>query len=134
LRELEEASGDVGVNVRFVVIGTPEEARLFAAQFGDASRCLADPGKRTYKAMGLEDFNLLRLFTDPDLRKRRSENKAAGFRQNWRATKLANGAQLPGAAVFDASGEIRWIHRGKHPGDLPPMSDMLERARAALAN
>jgi hypothetical protein len=133
LRELEPQFAAAGIAVRFVVIGTPEEAEAFASQFGEGSRCLADPKKETYKAMGLEDFNLLRLFSDPDLRKRRQENKASGFRQNWRATKFANAAQLPGAAVFDANGTIRWVYRGKHPGDLPPMTEMFEHARSALA-
>lgn len=134
MRELEPQFAEAGIAVRFVVIGTPAEAEAFASQFGDASRCLADPEKETYKAMGLEDYNLLRLFSDKDLRKRRQENKASGFKQNWGATKLANAAQLPGAAVFDASGTIRWVHRGKHPGDLPPMSEMFEHARSALAD
>jgi AhpC/TSA antioxidant enzyme len=132
LRELKPQFAAAGITVRFVVIGTPEEAKAFCAKFGDASLCLADPKKETYKAMGLEQYNLLRLFTDKDLGKRRLENKAAGFSQNWGATKLANAAQLPGAAVFDASGEIRWVYRGKHPGDLPPMVEMLESARSAL--
>lgn len=133
MRELEPQFAAAGIAVRFVVIGTPEEAESFGSQFGQGARCLADPKKETYKAMGLEDYNLLRLFSDKELGKRRQENKAAGFSQNWGATKLANAAQLPGAAVFDASGTIRWVHRGKHPGDLPPMSEMFEHARSALA-
>jgi hypothetical protein len=134
LRGLEKQFDDAGIAVRFVVIGTPEEATRFASRFGDASRCLCDPDKRTYKAMGLENFNLLRLFSDPALRKRHAENKAAGFKQNWRATKLSNGAQLPGAAVFDSGGIIRWIYRGKHPGDLPPMTAMLQSALTTLSS
>ena len=132
MRELEGEFEKAGINVRFVVIGTPDDAQTFCAQFGDASRCLADPSKATYKAMGLENYNLLKLFSDPDLRSRRQENRAAGFRQNWGATNLANVAQLPGAAVFDAQAKLRWLHRGKHPGDLPPMREMLAQARKGL--
>ncbi len=118
--------------MRFVVIGTPAEAATFCGKFGDPAWCIADPDKRTYKAMGFENFNLVRLFTDPDLKRRREENNAARFSQDWRNTKLKNGAQLPGAAVVDADGNVRWIHRGKHPGDLPPMREMLATAIAAL--
>jgi hypothetical protein len=82
--------------------------------------------------MGLERFNLLRLFSDPDLRARRAENREAGFRQNWRATKLKNAAQLPGAAFVDENGIVRWLHRGTHPGDLPSMQAMLDAAKAAV--
>ena len=118
--------------MRFVVIGTAEEAKSFASQFGDASRTVPDPRKESYLAMGLEDYNLLRLFTDKALLARRKENKAAGFRQNWGATKLGNSAQLPGAAAIDAKGIIRWLHRGTHPGDLPPMREMFEEAKRVL--
>jgi len=82
--------------------------------------------------MGLGDFNLLKLFTDPALKKRRNENNAAGFSQDWGATKLSDGAQLPGAAIVDGAGTIRWFYRGAHPGDLPPMAEMLDRAKAIL--
>lgn len=91
--------------------------------------CIGDVDKRTYRAMGLENFNLLKLFSDPALKRRRAENKAAGFSQNWQATKLQDAAQLPGAAIIDATGKICWLHRGAHPGDLPPMGEMLARAR-----
>jgi AhpC/TSA antioxidant enzyme len=120
-------------SVRFVTIGSQAKAEEFCGQHGMAAYCIGDVDKRTYAAMGLEGFNLLRLFTDPALKKRRAENKAAGFSQNWGATKLQDGAQLPGAAIVDASGIIRWVHRGAHPGDLPPVDEMLERARELLA-
>jgi hypothetical protein len=133
LRELESEFADAGIAVRFVAIGGPEETAAFCARFGDPSRCIGDPDKRSYKAMGLEDFNLLRLFSDPKLKKRRAENRAAGFRQDWKATKLKNAAQLPGAALVDAGGVVRWIYRGEHPGDLPSMSEMLQIAKERLA-
>ena len=117
------------MNVRFISIGSQEHVEAFCATQGAAPLCIGDEDKRTYRAMGLESYNLLRLFTDPALKKRRAENKAAGFSQNWGATKLTDGAQLPGAAIVDASGTIRWMFRGAHPGDLPPMHDMLERAQ-----
>lgn len=132
MRESEAAFESAGIAVRFMVIGTADEAREFCGRFGDPSRCLPDPEKISYRAMGFGDYNLFRLFTDKALIARRNENRAAGFKQDWGATKLRNGAQLPGAAVFDASGEIRWVHRGAHPGDLPPMRQMLEEARRAL--
>lgn len=126
MREVETEFENAGIAVRFVVIGTPEIAHEFCARFGEQSRCLADPEKRTYAAMGLEEYNLWRLPFDRALRVRRNENKTAGFRQNWRATRMENAAQLPGAAYFDRDGIVRWVHRGKHPGDLPPMREMLQ--------
>ena len=129
MRELEGEGRPLPLNVRFVVIGTPELAAEFCSRFGDAGRCVADPEKRSYAAIGLEDYALWKLPFDAALKKRRRENKAAGFSQNWRATRMENAAQLPGAAIFDRDGIARWLHRGTHPGDLPPMREMLEKAR-----
>lgn len=132
MRETAPLFKDAGINVRFVVIGTPELAQKFCARFGDPNRCIGDPDKASYKAMGLEDFNLLHLFTNSGLQIRRKANAAAGFRQNWRATRLKNAAQLPGAGVIDRDGFIRWLYRGTHPGDLPTMREMFEHARSNL--
>ncbi len=129
MRELEGEIKEAGVTVRFVVIGTPAEATRFCGPLVDPSYCLADPERRTYQAMGFGAFDLRQLFANHALRRRRGENRAAGFRQNWRATKLHNAAQLPGAAFIDGDGIVRWIHRGEHPGDLPPISEMLAAAR-----
>ncbi|MEO9170910.1 MAG: AhpC/TSA family protein [Candidatus Baltobacteraceae bacterium] len=130
MRELRQDFVQAGINVRFITIGSQKKAYAFCDEHNAADLCIGDPDKRSYRAIGLGDFNLLKLFSDPALRARRAENKGAGFRQNWRATKLQDGAQLPGAAIVDASGTIRWIHRGLHPGDLPPMQTMLETALA----
>ncbi|HTX59179.1 MAG TPA: peroxiredoxin-like family protein [Verrucomicrobiae bacterium] len=133
MRELDPEFQRAGIAVRFVTIAAQAEAAAFCGRFGDPARCLADPHKRTYRDMGFENFGWLGFLRDPELKRRRKENQAAGFRQDWKATKLGNAAQLPGAALIDSSGEIRWLHRGKHPGDLPPMREMLAIAVAQLA-
>jgi hypothetical protein len=129
LRELRPNFAALGVSVRFITIGSQAKADAFCAPAGAAGLCIGDESKASYRALGLEEFNLLRIFTDPALRKRRAENKAAGFKQDWGATKLKDSAQLPGAAFIDSEGIVRWIYRGHHPGDLPPMREMLEIAR-----
>jgi len=130
LRELDSEFASLGVAVRFVVIGDSEKAGHFCGLYGAPERCIADPDKSSYAAMGLESYNLLKLFTDPELKKRRKENNAAGFKQNWGETKLKDSAQLPGAGLIDRDGIVRWMYRGKHPGDLPAMSALLEVARS----
>jgi AhpC/TSA antioxidant enzyme len=132
LRELEKTDPHPDLAVTFVTIGPQEKAEAFCKQHGATAPCIGDDGKRTYQAMGLGDFNLLKLFTDRDLGRRRAENSAAGFSQNWRATRLRDIAQLPGAVAIDNGGIVRWIHRGRHPGDLPPMTEMVEKSRAAM--
>ncbi len=130
MRELDTDFSNLGVGVTFVVIGDAAKAEAFCAPYGMADRCIGDPDKATYAAMGLGSFNLLKLFTDPALKARRAENRAAGFKQNWAETRLKDSAQLPGAAYVDAEGIVRWAYRGKHPGDLPAMAEMLAAVRA----
>lgn len=132
MRELEDDFERDGIAVRFVVIGDIVKVRRFCGEYGMSARCIPDPTKATYAAMGFAQYNLMKLLRDPALKARRKENRAAGFRQNWMATRIEDGAQLPGAAIVDRSGHIVWRHEGKHPGDLPPMREMLEIARAKL--
>ncbi len=133
MRELEDEFERDGIAVRFVVIGDYEKVRRHCGEYGMSSRCIPDAAKETYAAMGFGQFNLLRLFSDPALKERRKENRAAGFRQNWAATRLGDSAQLPGAAIINRDGKIVWRHAGVHPGDLPPMHEMLEIARATTS-
>jgi AhpC/TSA antioxidant enzyme len=132
LRELEDEFERDGIAVRFVVMGDIEKIRRFCGEYGMSSRCIADPAKQTYAAMGFGDYNLLKLFSDPALKARREENRASGFAQNWLATRLGDSAQLPGAALIDRSGRIVWQYAGTHPGDLPSMREMLEITRTKL--
>ena len=127
-----DAEQQNGFAVRFITIGSQEKAEEFCGRQNMASLCIGDESKASYRAMGFADFNLLKLFTDPALKSRRKENAAAGFSQDWRATKMADGAQLPGAAIVDEDGKLRWVYRRSHPGDLPPITEMLARAQATL--
>lgn len=131
MRELEVTDRHDDIAIRFITIGSQAKAEAFCGPLGAAALCIGDLDKHTYRAR-LENYNLLRLLTDPALGKRRAENSKAGFSQNWGATKLKDSAQLPGAAVIDSNGAIRWIHRGSHPGDLSPMRAMLGIAREVL--
>ena len=132
MRESGYDAATDAVSVHFVTIGSQAKADEFCGPFGPAARCVGDANKASYRAMGLEDFSFLKLFTDADLQKRRAQNRSAGFSQNWGATKLSDAAQLPGAAIVDAEGILRWIHRGTHPGDLPPLREMLDRAHGLI--
>ena len=132
MRELDSRFESLGLSVRFIVIGDPEKVARFCGEHGMAERCIADPGKASYAQMGLGRYNLLKLFSDKALIARRSENKAAGFTQNWAATRLKDASDLPGAALIDSTGVLRWVHRGRHPGDLPPMAQMLATSLEVL--
>jgi hypothetical protein len=132
LREVDQEFGRSKIAVRFVTIGSQAKAEEFCARHNPDAICIGDADMHTYKAMGLSDFDLTKLQTTPELVERRNENEAAGFRQDWAATRIEDAAQNPGAAVLDRDGVVRRIHRGWHPGDLPPMRELYERARSAL--
>lgn len=134
MRELDSQFDAIGVGVRFVVIGDRAKADEFCGKNGMADRCVPDPEKTSYAAMGLEDFGWLNFFTDKALKERRKENNAAGFSQDWKNTKLKDARQLPGAAFIDKDGIVRWYHAAEHPGDLPTMSAMLDIVRDLSRN
>jgi hypothetical protein len=95
LRELDSEFERAGIAVRFIVIGDAEKVATFCGAHGMADRCIADEDKATFKAAGLGEFGWLGFLTDTALKARRKENNAAGFRQNWGATRLADATQLP---------------------------------------
>jgi hypothetical protein len=132
LREFEQDFAALNVAVRFVGIGDRAKVEEFCGRFNPAAQCIADETKETYAAMGLGDYDLSQLQTDAALQIRRIEANASGFRLNMEATIMDDATQLPGAAVIDRDGIVRWIYRGVHPGDLPHMSVMLGAARATL--
>jgi hypothetical protein len=133
LREFDREHAGARISVRFVAIGSQERVERFCAEWDAAPLCVGDPRQISYRAMGLANLNVFKLFTDPEFKRRGEENQAAGFRQKWRETRPQDGARLPGAAVIDAHGIVRWIRRGKHPGDLLPMEEMLRVASGVLA-
>ena len=92
MRESDYDAARDSFGVRFMTIGSQAKADEFCGKAGSKDLCIGDSDKRTYRAMGLDEFNLLKLFTDPALKVRRAENKAAGFKQDWGATKLRPGA------------------------------------------
>jgi hypothetical protein len=133
LREFDREHDGARIAVRFVAIGTQERVERFCGEWDAAPLCVGDPRQASYRAMGLGNLNLVKLFSDAEFKRRGEENHAAGFRQKWRETRPQDGARLPGAAVVDANGIVRWIRRGKHPGDLLPMEEMLRIASGVLA-
>ncbi len=112
MRELDQTIAAGGFAVRCITIGSQAKAEEFCARHNPSAQCIGDADMHTYKAMGLDDFDLTQLKTFPGLQERRAENEAAGFVQDWDETKLEDAAQNPGAAVIDEDGVLRWIHRG----------------------
>ena len=132
LREkLPEFEG-AGVRVACIVQGTPQEAEQLCGRHGMAEHCLGDPGKSSYRAMGFPKIRWRDiLLPSADLRRRRQEAGAAGCGISVAGSlmKHSDVLQLGGAALIAPGGQVRWIHRSAHPGDLPRAAELLDVAR-----
>jgi len=132
LRDALPQFDEFGVNVRAVVQGDKNEAKEFCGSLGAEALCIADPLRRSYHMMGFERAPLSSiLFPSNALKERRREVHARGFKQDWKNTFRRNGdaLQLPGAALIDQRGIVRWLYRGGHTGDLPPITTLLSIAK-----
>lgn len=121
-----------GVRLACVVQGTAEEAQRFCGRHGLAGRCIGDPRKQSYRAMGLRRTTWGKIiFASAELKKRRAEAQAAGCSNSLRGALQAHSdiLQLPGAALISREGKILWLHRGEHTGDLPAADELLRIAR-----
>lgn len=128
LPRLHDRLGAAGIDLVCVVQGTAEEAGTFWP-FQDI-RCVPDPDKRTYKLIGLDRTNLLKILFPVDaLKRRRTEATERGCTMDNRGTVLPSSdiLQLPGYALIDSGGKILLVHRGKHTGDLDLSEGLVQK-------
>ncbi len=108
-----------------VGMGTPETAARFKTRYAPNVRLVVDRRKETYRAFGL---------------RRGSAGDVVGPKVWLPGVKaLATGQvvrkprqdpyQLGGAAVVDASGEIRYAYRAATSADHPPIDELLAALR-----
>jgi hypothetical protein len=119
---------EFGVNIMCVVQGDRTQAKEFCGALGADGLCIADPLRRSYQMMGFERAPLsTMIFSPPEQRERAREARRKGFKKQWGKTLQNNSdaLQLPGAALVDTSGVVRWIYRGGHSGDTPTVSTLL---------
>jgi hypothetical protein len=136
LREQTPELEKLGVQLACIVQGEAQEAAQFCGQYQMAEKCIPDPQKESYREFGLDraTWGSL-LFPSPELKKRRKENRAAGF-----GISVKNSLKthcdillLPGAAIVAKGGKILWLHRGKNPADLPAGEVLVAQVKKTLA-
>jgi len=110
-----------GAEVVAIGQGTAEEAQRFCRQLGATYPCLGDPDKESYRAFGLPRGGLRAILLDP----LRAGNQAVrrGHRVSVRGSLMRHSDwfQLPGVAIVDRAGTLRYLYRSRHAGDLPPI-------------
>lgn len=113
--------------------GTAAEAARVCASLGVAYPCLGDPGKDSYRAFGLPRAGWKEILWDP-IWQGSSEASRQGHKVSLRDSLLQSSDwfQLPGLAIVDRGGVVRFLHRARHSADLPATADVL-RALDAVA-
>ena len=120
-----------GAQVVAIGQGTAAEAADVCGRMGVAYPCLGDPEKASYRAYGLPRGGWREILLDPML----AGNQAVrqGHRVSIRGSLMAHSDwfQLPGVAIVDRAGVVRYLHRARHSGDVPAPAAVLAALDAA---
>jgi len=118
-----------GAAVVAIAQGTMDEAQRFCSRLGVKFPCLGDPDKDSYRAFGLPRAGWREMILEP----MRAGNEAVrkGYKVSLRGSLMAHSDwfQLPGAAIVDTAGVVRYLYRSRHAGDLPAHSALLAAVR-----
>jgi len=114
------ASPPAGIARVCILQADAAETARWCAQNAGCSTCVPDQKRETYAAIGLGHTTFGDILKPSEsLKQRRNEAKTAGVKQNWLRTFAPGNdvLQLPGAALVDRDGTIRYIHRGTDTSD-----------------
>jgi hypothetical protein len=105
--------------------GTADEVARVCAQMGVTYPCLGDPEKASYGAYGLRRAGWREIVLDP----MRHGNEAIrkGHKVSLRGSLMRHSDwfQLPGVAIVDREGIVRYLHQARHSGDIPSTATVL---------
>jgi hypothetical protein len=135
LREKLPEFEKLRVRLACIVQGNASDAAELCGEYGLTAHCVPDPKRESYRKLGLDRTTWMALVRPShELRRRRKENRDAGFSINFK--RSMNGTcdilLLPGAALVARGGRILWLHRGTNPADLPSGEELLNQARQNL--
>ena len=118
-----------GAQVVAIGQGTADEAGRVCEQMGVTFSCLGDPEKASYRQYGLARAGWREIILDPI--RAGSEAMEKGYRVSIRGSLMRHSDwfQLPGVAIVDRAGIVRYLHRARHSGDIPAPAAVI----AALA-
>lgn len=119
-----------GAQVVAIGQGTADETSRICEQMAIAFPCLGDPEKASYRAYGLRRAGWREILLDP----MRDGNRAMkeGYKVSIRGSLMRHSDwfQLPGVAIVDRAGIVRYLHQARHSGDIPSATEVV----AALAD
>ena len=127
-----------GAEVVAIGQGTAEEAESMCRSAGVDFACIGDPQKDSYRAFGLPRVgSWARLLFDRDALRAGREVRKRGdrFGVSIRGSLMAHSDwfQLPGLAIVDRTGIVRYYHRARHTADFPGGQPILQALEALPA-
>lgn len=119
----------LGAQIVAIGQGTPTEAAEQCRHLGASFPCLGDPEKESYRAFGLPRGSWKEILVDPILAGNQAVRSAQRVSIRGSLLRQSDWFQLPGVAVVDRSGTLRYLYRSRHSGDLPPVDALLEAVK-----
>lgn len=124
MREAHPQIEALGARALAVATGAGYQARQLMGD-GLPFPALVDPDKHLYRALGIE-----RISWDQWFRPSTWRRYVAGLGGGGRQGRLTGDVlQAPGVVILDASGTIRYLHRGRTLADYPPLGEILDALR-----
>jgi peroxiredoxin len=124
LREAYPEIARLGAGALAVATGADYQARRLMRD-GLPFPALCDPDKNLYRALGIE-----RIRWDQWVRPATWRRYAAALGGQRQGRLTGDVLQAPGIVILDASGTVRYLHRGRTLADYPPLGDVLDALRA----
>lgn len=129
LRQHADAFRRLGAEVVVVSFEPLEQLERYAREERLPFPVLSDPERVAYRAFGLAEASLGRLFSPGTVWVYAREL----LRGRWPRVRRAKFRQLGGDVVIAADGKVALLHRSVHPADRPAVARLLDVARRSAA-
>jgi hypothetical protein len=127
LHRAHEQFQAAGADVTLVGMGTPRHAAWFRAKYAPDLTVLADDDRVSYRAMGLKVGSVIDLVGPKSVLGGMRHAMRSGVVQG---RPVGNVAQLGGALVVAAGGEVLLEQRARDAGDSAPVEALLAAVAA----
>jgi len=121
-----------GAQLVAVAQGTAAEADRFCHGLGVTYPCVGDRERASYGAFALPRGGWKEILVDP-LFSRDGLKRLGGASIRGSLAPHSDWFQLPGVAIVDRAGTVRWLHRSRHSADIPPAAAVLAALDAVVA-
>jgi peroxiredoxin len=127
LRDHQAYLAEAGLQIVLVTPDRPEPSHAFADQFRLPFPLLTDPRREAYRAYGLTEATRGQLLR-PRVFLRGARVVLGGTLQGKPDQRVSR--QLPGTALVDTAGRLRFLHLADDPSDHLSLARLLEASAA----